>query len=619
MKRTINAIKHTSQHAIAFACVLLAIILYSQTSAAQQAVTVIQGGTLIDGNGGKPLRDVTIVIEGNRIARVQSGRAQKIPSSATVIDANGKYILPGLWDTHTHYRDWFAELLISNGVTSVLSYGGGVWYDIQAEGTAKKKIYGPRFFRSKNHLGNIYQMRDEARIAASVLASDQQAAEQVRDRIKAGSKIIKVYTSVTAERLRAITREAHKAGVPVSGHIGISARAAALAGIDNLAHATGIAVDVLTPAALAKVPEMRVIDTGRLGVTFPEIGQPWDSSTERWGPNPDIIEYPLFLEDPRRLMMFGLMDRRLARELIDVLVDNEVFIEGALGYIFRNVHDRVDEYRAEDQRLLADPNLHYIPERYRDNILDYSLLERVTDDELVLMKKGYTNFQWFMKTFVDAGGKIDIGQDTSSSYHATTIPGLAVAREMQLLVDGGISPMQAIQAATKWSADLLKQSADLGTIEEGKLADLIIIGGDPLQDIAAVKDVHVVIKDGDVMRTGYHHGYTNPIPEDREFQLSFPYWTASEVPTRIASIAPRVAVEGSGTFDLTVKGHDFTTSSIVHFDGEALPTEFVNSLELRTKVPARLVTRVGTYPVLVKNRPPGWGKTNKANFFVKFK
>ncbi|MDH3532818.1 MAG: amidohydrolase family protein [Gammaproteobacteria bacterium] len=604
---------------IAALCVFVLAVSFTDSARAQEQVTVIRGGTLIDGNGGAPLQDASIVIEGNRIARISSGQRTDYPASAKVIDARGKYILPGLWDTHTHFRDWFAELLITNGVTSVLSYGGGVWLDIQAEGIANGKIYGPRFFRSKQPIGAIYQMTDEDRIASVIPASEEEVILQVEELIEAGSKVIKVYTPVTPEYLAVITQVAHAAGLPVSGHIGIGAREATLAGIDNLSHATGIAVDVLTPADLAKVPDMRVIDTGRIGVKFPSIGRPWDKTTERWGPNKDLIEYPLFIEDPRRLMMFGLMDRELAQGLIELLVENDVFIEGALGYIFRNVHDRVEEYREEDRRLLADPNLNYIPERYRDNILDYSILENIRPDELVLMKKGYRNFQWFFKAFVDAGGKIDIGQDTSSSYHATTLPGVAVAREMELLVDAGISPMQAIQAATKWPAEMLRQNSDLGTLEEGKLADLIVVNGNPLQDIAAVKDLHLVMKDGEVMQTGYHYGYKNPIPEDREFQLQFPDWTPSEIPTRIRSISPRVAQEGSDSFQLTVRGHEFTTSSVIQFDGETLPTTYINSAELRTNVPARLVTRVGTYAVRVHNRPPGWGTTNKANFFVKFK
>jgi len=616
MRLTVR-LEATTVKLIAALCVVVVTASFSQSVSAQQQMTVIRGGTLIDGNGGTPLQDSSIVIEGNRIVRISSEHDKDYPATANVIDAQGKYILPGLWDTHTHYREWFAELVISNGVTSVLSYGGGPWLDIQAEGIANGKIYGPRFFRAKAPIGAIYQRTNAASIASQIPASMEEVILQVENLIAAGAKVIKVYTPVTAEQLKVITQIAHDAGLPVSGHIGIGARAATLAGIDNLSHATGIAIDVLKPEDLAKIPNMRVVDTGRLGVVFPKIGSPWDSSTERWGPNKDLIEYPLFIEDPRRLMMFGLMDRELALDLIQLLVDNDVFIEGALGYIFRNVHDRVDEYRAEDRQLLAE--LSYIPERYRDNILDYSILNKIRPNELALMKKGYRNFQWFFKTFVDAGGKIDIGQDTSSSYHATTLPGVAVAREMELLVDAGIAPMRAIQAATKWPAELLRQNADLGTLEEGKLADLILVNGNPLQDMAAVKDVHLVMKDGKIMKTGYHKDYENPIPEDREFQLQFPDWTSSETPTRIRSISPRFAVEGSESFELTVKGHDFTTSSVIHFNGETLSTTYVNSSELRTNVPAGLVIKVGTYPVRVHNLPPGWGKTNKANFFVKFK
>lgn len=599
-------------------CVFAVALLLVDVAFGQQ-ITVIRGGTLIDGSGGPPLANATIVIEDNRIARISRGAAGEYPASAKVINAEGKYILPGLWDTHTHYREWFAELVVSNGVTSVLSYGGGIWLDIQGEGIEKGKIYGPRFFRSKQPIGAIYQRTDPDSIASQIPADDEEVILEVEKVIEDGSRIVKVYTPITAEQLQIITQIAHGADVPVSGHIGISAKAAALAGIDNLAHATGIAVDVLRPEDLAKIPEMRVVDTGRLGVVFPSVGKPWDKTTERWGPNKDLIEYPLFIEDPRRQMMFGLMDRELAAELIEILVAEDVFIEGALGYIFRHVHDRVEQYREEDRKLLADPNLSYIPERYRDNILDYSILDNLRPNEVTLMKQGYRNFQWFFKSFVEAGGKIDIGQDTSSSYHATTLPGVAVAREMELLVDSGIAPMQAIQAATIWPAELLRVDDDLGTLEEGKLADLIIVDGDPLEDIAAVKNVSLVMKDGEVMRQGYTFGYRNPIPEDREFQLSFPDWTASEIPTRIRSISPRVIEEGSRTFQLTVRGTQFTTSSVIQFDDETLATTYVDSTELRATVPATLVSRVGTYSVRVRNRPPGWGTTNKANFFVKFK
>ena len=121
------------------------------------------------------------------------------------------------------------------------------------------------------------------------------------------------------------------------------------------------------------------------------------------------------------------------------------------------------------------------------------------------------------------------------------------------------------------------------------------------------------------METGYHFDFANPIPEDPEYQLTFPDWIASEIPTRITSISPRVAVEESSGFTLTVHGHDFISSSIVQFGERMLPTQFLSDTELRATVPADSVKRVGTYPVRIVHRSPGWGKTNKINFFVKFK
>ena len=602
---------------------LVSLLLIAQPNsrvAGQQRVTVIRGGTLIDGNGGPPLQDAVIIIEGNRIRSIAQGPTAA-PPGAQEIDARGKYIIPGLSDTHTHYHEWFPELLINHGVTSVLAYGGGPWLNAVREGTEKRKIYGPRFFMSQATIGGTYMIEDATMIEAGQIKDREDALRRVRDAIRAGAKIIKVYTSTTADQLKVIAEEAHRAGLKVSGHIGFSAREAALAGIDNLAHATGLPVpDLLQPADLDQLADMRVFDTERLRVYFPKITRPWDRARDLWGPNPDLTEYPLYIEDPRRIMAFGLMDRGLAQDLINLLVKEQVFIESCIGYTFRYVNDHVEEWRAEEQKLLSDPKLHYVWERYRMNILDYSLMEKFRPDELELMKQGYRNFLWFTKTFVDAGGKVTTGMDTSSSYHATMVPGLSVPREMQLLVDAGLTPMQAIQAATKWAAELLGQAKELGTLEPGKLADLLILRRDPLQDITAVRDIEMVMQDGESLRLGYHYDFTHPIPEPAEYQLMYPDWTVSEIPTRIQSISPPAVAEGSDAVALTITGKEFVSSSIVQFNDKLLlKTEFVSPMELRATVPADLLKNVGTYPIRVVHRAPAWGKTNAAYLIVKFR
>ena len=179
--------------------------------------------------------------------------------------------------------------------------------------------------------------------------------------------------------------------------------------------------------------------------------------------------------------------------------------------------------------------------------------------------------------------------------------------------------MTAIQAATKWPAELLQQTKDLGTLEPGKLADLLILARDPLQDITAYKKIDVVMKDGIEMQRGYHANFRNPLPDPEERDLSFPDWTGSEIPTRIASISPTAIDEDGPAFKLTVMGHEFVSSSIIQFGDTKLETEFVSPSELRATVPAELVKSVGTYPVQVVHRLPAWGKTNKEFLLVKYK
>lgn len=570
-----------------------------------QDVTAILNGTLIDGTGSSPQENTIIVIRGDRIESIRTDG--EVPDGARVIDATNKFIVPGLWDKHLHYKDWFPELLIANGVTSAFVQGGGPWLHAQNEGVAKGKIPGPRmFFRERKF--DVFSSVEEAR---------NTARSEIR---RLQPSFVKVYTGITPEHLKVVAEEAHRAGLHIEGHLGISARDAIEAGIDGLTHASGIAYSTVRPEVLEMLPDMRVVDSSYRRVRWPHISS-WDES-RTGGPNPDISEYWLYLEDPRRLMMFGMMDRDMARDLIDLMVDKNVFIESCLTYIFRHVHDRMEQYRAEDYLLLGDPNLHYIPELVRKNVLDYSLLDKVNEKELALMRKGYENFQWFFKTFVDAGGRLILGPDTTSINHATMLPGVVTRREMQLLVDSGISPMQAIQAGTLWAAEVIDQDKDLGSVEEGKIADLLILPRNPLDDITAYKDIELVMQNGRVLDHGFHYYFNNPIPWPAGNVISYTdegFGPVTEIPASVVGISPRAIVEGSGDITLSVTGGDFISTSTIEFDGQWLETELINPGEVRATVPARLVQNVGTYSVRVAHRKPGWGKTNTMYLIVKFK
>ena len=589
----------------AFAILFLFVVLnfHAPLALAQDNVTVLRGATLIDGTGAPAQPNTTIVIRGDRIEAIGSGLTP--PAGANVIDVTGKFITPGLWDKHLHYKSWFPEMLINNGVTSGYVQEGGPWFYAQAEGIAKGKILGPRMF---------YRVR-----SIDVYGSPDEARKMVRDAIAQGASFVKAYTMATPEVVKAAAEEAHKAGLHLEGHFGITARQAVAAGADGLVHGTGIELDTVKPDVLKELPKWDVIDEGRGRVIFPKVAT-WDESKTN-GPNPDLTEYWLWLEDPRRLKLFGMMDRPMAQDLIKLLVDHKVFIEGCMTYIFRNVNDRATEYRNEDFNLLSDPELRYVPDLVKTNVLDNSVLDMVSKADLELMKKGYKNYQWFLKTFMDAGGKVVLGPDTTSIYHATQLPGVYTRREMQLMVDAGISPMQAIMSGTKWPAEYIGAKAkDLGTLEKGKLADLLVLSRNPLDDITAFKQIERVMQGGRFLPVGYHHYYQNPIPWPPEDAIEFPgYPPSSQTPELITAISPPAVAEGSGSFTLTVTGREFLSTAVIQFGDQWLKTEKVSATELHATVPADLVTRVGTYPVQVVHRPPGWGKTNNAYFIVKFK
>jgi imidazolonepropionase-like amidohydrolase len=121
---------------------------------------------------------------------------------------------------------------------------------------------------------------------------------------------------------------------------------------------------------------------------------------------------------------------------------------------------------------------------------------------------GYTKSQQFIQAFLEAGGTVIASSDTTLG----AMPGMDLHRELELLVDSGLSPLQALQAATRNPAQLIGQDHNLGTVEPGKLADLIVIGGDPLLDIRNTQRVEIVIKAGKILDIGYDSPFLDMIP-----------------------------------------------------------------------------------------------------------
>ncbi|MCH8268698.1 MAG: amidohydrolase family protein [Acidobacteria bacterium] len=548
------------------AFLLLAIWALCGLVMAQDRV-VIRGGTLVDVRDGSLLPDVVLVVEGDQIVSVSAGGGQSV-QGATVIDASGKYLLPGLIDLHVHYRDWSAELYVNHGVTTVVDLGTPhEWAKAQREGILSGWIPGPRLLIGTNNLegppeDENYYMRGYVHI----LKDPEEAMFAMQRYVSENVNAVKVYDSLSVEVLRAIVREAEKANLPVIGHFQ-DVRIAADVGAHGIEHIEAVANALVDQQAredaLKKV---------------------------RKGFNPPAESF---------------MDLSKLPEIVELMVKSGLYLNPTMRMSWtgdRALREKGFHYEDFDL-LFNDWRLRYVPLNWRlANLKEYQEIglwhwADLSEYEQDLFHRGYTNAQRVIRAFVEAGGKLYAGTDSASM----TVPGLSLHQEMELLVDAGVSPLQALQAATIHPAELLRMEDRLGGLEKGQVGDVVILDANPLEDIRNTRKIFQVISRGRVMDGQYHADFKNPLPKN-DWEGSSHFFPSP----RIRWASPEVFVEGAQQATLTVHGTGFIPYSFVRFHGQKLKTTFTDVFQLTAEVPAKLL-EAGTYAVTVENPDFGWG------------
>ena len=414
---------------------------------------VLEGATLIDGTGRPPLADAVVVVEGTRITAVGTKGRVSYPANATVITLAGRTILPGLIDGHVHLQDWEVPMFLPFGITTIADiHNDTAWSVAQREALKSGRIKGPRLFVSG------------ARVSGPLAAPTtdggyvQDAAEArayVRRLKAAGVDHVKVDLTITDEQLQAVIDECKAQGLPLLGHTR-NIRTAVEMGFTHMEH-----TDTMARALLAQA----------------------GTETPRGTPPEAIV-------DPKTFPPF-----------IDFLVQHKVYVNPTLFLIWGGGTERWRDWTRDGAALAADPKLAFVPAEVR-----------AAWNRQPRAREGYANVATFLRMYAEAGGKILAATDAVCGGCNQIVPGLSLHYEMQMLTDMGIAPMKAIQGATLWSAEVIGQQKDLGSVEVGKLADFTIVEGNPLADIRATKNVRLVIKDGAVVDTSYDPTWTNPIP-----------------------------------------------------------------------------------------------------------
>jgi imidazolonepropionase-like amidohydrolase len=416
------------------------------------AVIVLQHVRVIDGTGAPAQENQTIIIDQGRIAAVGPADSVKLPVGAQIVDLKDTSVIPGLVGMHEHlfypstpdvplYTEHalsFPRLYLASGVTTARTAGT---LEPVTDLNTKKMIDAGRMPGPKM-LVTVGYIEGPSGFAAQMpqIASPEEARHFVEYWAGQGAHSFKAYMNISRAALKASIDAAHERGLQVTGHLcSVGFREAAALGIDNLEH--GIVTDV------EYLP-----------------GKQPDQCME--GPSTE----QLAKLDPKSDVM---------QSIIKDLVAHKVAITSTLA---------VFEFAPPLQRRFLDvlaPHaaLNYLAMR---NQLPDAALRDIT----LLVQKEVS----FERAFVDAGGLLVAGCDPTGI--GSVVAGLGDQRNIELLVEGGFTPLEAIRVATLNGAKQLKLDAQIGSIAPGKTADLVVIDGDPTRQITDIEKVRYVFKDG---------------------------------------------------------------------------------------------------------------------------
>lgn len=446
----------------AFFLVASAALAAQQKTLDDPGPLVITHVTVIDATGAPPRRDTTVVIVGDRIAKIGNGAQTAAPKGARVVDGSGKFLIPGLWDMHVHlnYKDYL-PLFIANGVTGVRVMWGQPEHHEWRKEIEAGSLLGPRM-----KIGSPIIDGPKPYWPGSVsVATEAQARQAVDTSKRYGADFIKVYQLLPRDLYFDIVDEAKKQGIPFEGHlpVTITAEEGSRAGQKSFEHLVGV---------------------------LPAVS----SRSDEW--------FKLAQQDFAAIQtkgkFEGLHDWTSGREMLETYSPEKAAV---LSAVFKSngtwqcptlVLLRMFAYGNEPE-FLADPRLKYMPPSMTRSWDPAQLDGARTPQDFAYSRKEFDKDLEVVGAMAKAGVGILAGTDSQNPY---TFYGFSLHDELGLLVRAGLTPMQALQASTLNAATFFGMEKDLGTIEQGKIADLVLLDANPLDEIGNTKKIDAVVYGG---------------------------------------------------------------------------------------------------------------------------
>jgi imidazolonepropionase-like amidohydrolase len=459
--------------------ILLPALLFAQANTANHSL-VLTHVTVIDMTGEPPKSDQTVIITGDRIVALGKSGEIVMPQDAFVVEATGKFLIPGLWDMHVHLNyetvhqveQSLFPLLVANGVTGVRDF----WnlHDVEGmkqirkwrKGIAASELMAPRLAAVGRGIDGPAGGNAFIRVK-----HESEARAAVRRIKREGYDFVKIYSNLSRESFFAIADEAKKQNLPFAGHVPFTVGAveASDAGMRSMEHL----LETLTPSSTMGA-ELKKAELELVKKISSLNGKPLTAELKE-------------------------EDRRIAERFIDTYSDEKaasLFARLAQNDTWQCPTLVIFQMWASvgNKDLFKDTRLKYVPlsvrvkdKQYLDAMLSWS------EEEISHRKKLYQLRLRQVNAAHHAGVKFLAGTDATSTF---PVHGFSLHDELALFVKAGLTPMEALQTATINPAKFLALTDSLGTIEKGKLADLLLLDANPLDDINNTKTIAAVITNG---------------------------------------------------------------------------------------------------------------------------
>ena len=400
--------------------------LTRETPPEQSGAFAIAGATLVDGTGASPVEDAVVIVRNGRIAAAGPRGKVAIPRGMAVVSGKGQTLLPGLWEMHTHFSGVeFGPALLASGVTTARDCGGEFDYLVaQRDAVEKRGEAGPRLL-----LAGLVDSGGAKAFGHVVADTPEEGRAAVERYHAAGFQQIKLYTYLTPEVVKAITAEAHRLGMTVTGHVprALTTVQGIEAGMDQINHLNYV-------SSMMRAPGSQHVDLG----------------SETWAKG------------------------------VRFLLDHHTVVDPTAGWGEMSGHSKEVDVASFEPGILKAPF-----------VLDVKFRTMGGNATAEQMRARMKETLAVIGGLHKAGVRIIPGSDTG-------LVGYGLHRELELYVEAGMTPMEAIECATIVSARAMNLDRDSGSIEPGKRADLILVDGNPLKNISDLRRVSRVVANGRV-------------------------------------------------------------------------------------------------------------------------